>query len=96
MLTTKERAQLRAYANSMETILQIGKEGVSDHVIKQIDDALKAREMIKVRVLENSLLSAKDAAGQITEKLTCEVVQCIGARVVLYRAFEKDPIYILK
>ncbi len=96
MLTTKERAQLRAYANSMETILQIGKEGVSDHVIKQIDDALKAREMIKVRVLENSLLSAKDAAGQITEKLTCEVVQCIGTRVVLYRAFEKDPIYILK
>ncbi len=96
MLTTKERAKLRAYANSMETILQIGKEGVSDRVIKQIDDALKAREMIKVRVLENSMLSAKDAAGQITEKLTCEVVQCIGTRVVLYRAFDKNPIYILK
>ena len=96
MLTTKDRAKLRSYANSMETILQIGKDGVTENVIKQIDDALNAREMIKVRVLENSMLSAKDAAGEITEKLDCEVVQCIGTRVVLYRAFDKNPIYPLK
>ncbi len=96
MLTTKERAKLRSYANTMETILQIGKDGVTENVIKQIDDALNAREMIKVRVLENSMLSAKDAAGEITEKTTCEVIQCIGTRVVLYRAFDKDPIYPLK
>lgn len=96
MLTTKQRAKLRSYANTMETILQIGKEGVTENVVKQIDEALIAREMIKVRVLENSLLSAKDAAAEITAQTDCEVVQCIGTRVVLYRAFDKDPIYPLK
>ncbi len=96
MLSTKDRAKLRSYANTMETILQIGKEGVTANVLKQIDEALTAREMIKVRVLENSMLSAKDAANEITAGITCEVIQCIGTRVVLYRAFDKDPIYPLK
>jgi RNA-binding protein len=96
MLSTKDRAKLRSYANQMETILQIGKEGVTKNVLKQIDDALTAREMIKVRVLETSLLSAKDAATEISAQITCEVIQCIGTRVVLYRAFDKDPIYPLK
>ena len=96
MISTKDRAKLRAYANTMETILQIGKEGVTANVLKQIDEALTAREMIKVRVLENSLLSAKDAATEISSQITCEVIQCIGTRVVLYRAFDKDPIYPLK
>lgn len=96
MLTTKERAKLRTYANTMETILQIGKDGVTENVLKQIDEALIAREMIKIRVLENSMLSAKDAANEISSQIECEVIQCIGTRVVLYRAFDKEPIYPLK
>ena len=96
MLTTKDRAKLRSYANTMETILQIGKEGVTANVLKQIDEALIAREMIKVRVLENSLRSAKDAATEISSQIDCEIIQCIGTRIVIYRAFEKDPIYPLK
>ena len=62
-LTSKQRAQLRGLANSIDTILIIGKDGIGDNLVKQADDALEARELIKGKVLENSLMSAREAAS---------------------------------
>ena len=85
MITTKQRAYLRGQANSMDTILQIGKGGIAEQLIKQVDDALSAREMIKLKVLENSFLSAREAATQLAEATGCDIVQVIGSRFVLFR-----------
>ena len=84
-LTSKQRAQLRGMANGIDTILQIGKEGVTESVIRQADEALEARELIKGRVLENSLLTAREAAEELAVAARCEVVQVIGSKFVLYR-----------
>ena len=80
MLTSKQRARLRAYANPMETILQI-----NEQLIIQVDDALTARELIKLRVLENAPLSAREAAEELAQKTNSEGIQVIGTRFVLYR-----------
>ncbi len=85
MITSKQRATLRGYANSMDTILQIGKGGIGEQLIAQVDDALRARELIKLRVLENSLLTAREAAQQLAQATECDIVQVIGTRFVLYR-----------
>ncbi len=85
MLTSKQRARLRAYANKVETILQIGKDGISENLIQQADSALEARELIKLRVLETSPVSARDAAGILARKTASEEIQVIGTRFVLYR-----------
>ena len=85
MLNSRQRAQLRGLANSLDTIFQIGKGGVSENTVKQVDDALEARELIKLRVLETSPVSAREAADEIAEKTHSDVVQVIGTRFVLYR-----------
>ena len=85
MLNSRQRAQLRGYANSYDTILQIGKGGISEQTLKQIDDALEARELIKIRTLETSPVSSREAADDIAEKLGADVVQVIGSKIVLYR-----------
>ena len=90
MLTSKQRAFLRSKANQMETILQVGKSGVGETLVKQVDDALT-----KMRVLENSLLTAKEAAIELAERTGADVVQVIGTRFVLFRRNEKKPIYEL-
>lgn len=95
MLTSKQRANLRSKANSMETILQVGKGGIGDTFIKQVEDALLAREMIKIKVLENSLLTAREVATQLSEKTGCDVVQVIGTRLILFKRNNKNPIYDL-
>lgn len=95
MLTSKQRAGLRGLANSMEVILQIGKGGITPTVLKQMEDALTARELVKGRVLENSLLDAREAAQTLAEALRADVVQVIGSRFVLYRSNPKKPIYDL-
>lgn len=95
MLTSKQRAILRSKANSMETIMQIGKSGVTETLVKQVDDALIAREMIKLKVLENSLLTAREVATILSEKTGCDIVQVIGTRVVLFKRNHKKPIYDL-
>ena len=69
----------------MEPLFQLGKGGMSDALIKQVDDALEARELIKLRVLETSPVSAREAADEIAEKTHSDVVQVIGTRFVLYR-----------
>ena len=92
MLTSKQRAQLRGMANRMETIFQVGKGGIGPALIKQVDDALLARELIKMRVLETSPESSREAADQIAEATHADVVQVIGQRFVLYRPNPEKPV----
>ena len=84
-LTSKQRAQLRGLANTIDTIIHIGKDGIGENLVKQTDDALEARELIKGRVLENSMLTAREAAEELKVAARCEVVQVIGSKFVLYR-----------
>ena len=84
-LTSKQRAQLRGLANSIDTIVHVGKDGLGDNLIKQADDALEARELIKCKVLENSMLTAREAADALATATRSEVVQVIGTKFVLYR-----------
>lgn len=85
-MTGKERAAFRAKANSLEPLFQIGKGGMSDAIIKQVDDALTARELIKLKVLlESSPISAREAADEIAAKTNADVIQVIGGVIVLYR-----------
>lgn len=84
-LTSKQRAQLRGMAATMDTILHVGKDGIGDNLVKQVNDALEARELIKGRVLENSIYTAREAAEELRVKARCEVVQVIGSKFVLYR-----------
>lgn len=95
MLTSKQRAYLRGLANSIETILMIGKGEITDNIVKQADDALKARELIKGKVLENSGYSSREAAELIAEKCGAEVVQVIGSKFVLYKKNEDEPKIVL-
>ena len=85
MLNSRQRAQLRGLANSFETILQVGKSGVSENTVKQVSDALEARELIKLRTLETCPTSPRETAEEIAEKTGADVVQVIGTRFVLYR-----------
>ena len=92
MLTSKQRAQLRALANPIETILQVGKSGVGEQLIKQVEDALTARELIKLRVLETAPGSVREIAEELAQATKAEVVQTIGTRFVLYRRNNKKPV----
>ena len=85
MLNSKQRAQLRAMANPIDTIVQIGKGGITENVIAQVSGALEARELIKGRVLEASMLTASEAAEELCRECEAESVQTIGSRFVLYR-----------
>jgi RNA-binding protein len=84
-MTGKQRAKLRAMANGLDTILYIGKDGVTDATLKEAYDALEARELIKCAVQQNSELSAKDACAVLCEKTNAEPVLIIGRRFVIYR-----------
>ena len=84
-LTSKQRAQLRGLASTLDTIVHVGKDGLGDNLVKQVDDALEARELIKGRVLENSMYTAREAAEELAVAARCEVVQVIGSKFVLYR-----------
>lgn len=95
MLTSKQRAYLRGLANSIETILMVGKGEISDNIITQASDALKARELIKGKVLENSSYSSREAACLIAEKCKADVVQVIGSKFVLYKRNNDKPVIVL-
>ena len=88
-LTSKQRSQLRGLANGIDTILHVGKEGIGDNLAKQADDALEARELIKGKVLENSLLTSREAAEELAQRTRSQVVQVIGTKFVLYRPTHK-------
>ena len=85
MLTSKQRAQLRSLASNEDVIMQIGKSGVTEAVAKTVSDALEARELIKMRVLENSGEDVRDAAEQLAATTDSEVVAVIGKCLILYR-----------
>ncbi|WP_283607182.1 ribosome assembly RNA-binding protein YhbY [Faecalispora anaeroviscerum] len=95
MITSKQRAFLRSLANPLDTILMIGKDGMSDDILKQADDALTARELIKAKVLETAGITARQAADELAAPLSAEVVQVIGGKFVLYRRNQKEPKIIL-
>ncbi len=99
-LTSKQRAQLRALANGLEPVLHIGKGDLSENLIRQADEALEARELIKARVLETSEYTAKEAAQAVAQATRSEVVQVIGTKFVLYRQShrkgKKDKIVLVK
>ena len=90
-LTSKQRAQLRALANDLDTIVHVGKDGVGENLVKQADDALEARELIKGKVLENSPLSPREGAEELARATRSQVVQVIGTKFVLYRETHSRP-----
>jgi len=92
MLTGKQRSYLRGIANTIPAIFQVGKGGISDNMLKQYDEALEARELIKGTVLRNSELEARQACDEIADKLGAEVVQVIGNRFVLYRESRENKV----
>ena len=89
MITSKQRAYLRSLAVNEPTIMQIGKGGVSENLIKTVSDALEARELIKLSVLENCEYTARDVADALSEVTSAEVVAVLGRKLVLYRESEK-------
>lgn len=99
-LTSKQRAQLRAMANPLEPIVHIGKGDLGDNLIRQADDALEARELIKCRVLETSEYTAREVAEALAPAVRAEIVQVIGTKFVLYRQShkkdKKDKIVLVK
>lgn len=96
MITPKQRAELKAIANSIEPVFQVGKGGVNDAQILQIDDYLRVHELVKIKVLDNSMYTAKEATVEIAEKINAEVVQVIGSKAILYKRNEKEPVIRLK
>lgn len=88
-MTSKQRACLRSLATSIQPIFQIGKNEISSNMTEQIDNALEARELIKIKVLENSMYSPEEAAKIIADSTSSEVVTVIGTKFVIYRESKK-------
>lgn len=91
MLTSKQRAYLRGLGNTLEPIFLIGKGGVTDTMIKEIDAALEKRELIKLKVLNNSLENPREASNIIADQIGADVVQVIGGKFILYRQSQENP-----
>ena len=91
MISSKQRAYLRSLANTITPIFQLGKNGIEEAFLRQIEEALEAREIIKITVLENSGYTAKEAINEICESIGCEGVQAIGNKIVIYKASKKNP-----
>lgn len=94
-ITSKQRAQLRGLAMQQDTIIQVGKGGVTEAVVDSVSAALKARELVKGRVLENSMLTAREACVALAQACRAEQVQVIGTKFVLYKRNEKEPKIVL-
>lgn len=90
MLSSKQRAYLRGLANNIPAIFQIGKGGINDNLVKQVNDALEVRELIKVHVLENSLMDIRKACNELVRRTDAEPVQVIGSKFVLYKESKEN------
>lgn len=90
MLTSKQRAQLRGMANSFDVIIHVGKGGINDMIVRQTDDVLECRELVKGGVLETAPISSREAADLIAERVGADVVQVIGRKFVLYRESKEN------
>lgn len=95
MLNSRQRAQLRGLANSLDTIFQVGKGGLNDQLYKLVSEALEARELIKLRVLETSPVTSREAADAIAQATGADVVQVIGYRFVLYKESNEHKTIVL-
>lgn len=96
MITTKQRSYLRSLANKLTPIFQVGKGGIEDNFLKQINETLDTRELIKIKTLSNSGITAREASEIICEELRCEGIQAIGSTVVIYRQSRKNPVIDLE
>lgn len=94
-MTSKQRAYLRKLAHSIDPIFQIGKNGTTPEVVKSIEEALDARELIKITVLKNCMEDMAYIAEAISERSHSQIVQIMGRRITLYKARKKDPEIIL-
>ena len=90
MITSKQRSALRGMANELQALFQLGKNGVTDEFVAQIDEALDAKELIKIAVLNNAFFSAKEVLEVLCDKLSCEPVSAVGSKLVIYRK-SSDP-----
>ena len=91
MLSGKQRSYLRGLANTINPVIQLGKEGITDGVIKQVDEVLEARELIKLTILRNSVLDPREACDELCQATGSEPVQVIGNRFVIYRKSKDKP-----
>ena len=89
MLTSKERAELRAQANAIDTTLIVGKDGVTENVVAEAERLLTARELVKGKVLETALMSAREVSDEICEATGADGISCVGSKFVIYRFSEK-------
>ncbi len=89
MITSKQRADLRSQANSLDTTLMVGKGGVTENVVEEAQRQLEARELVKGRVLEAALLSAREVSDALCEVLGCEGISCVGSKFVIYKRSQK-------
>ena len=94
-ITSKQRSQLRGLAAAEDTIIHVGKGGITDNLIESVNTALKARELVKGKVLENSMLTAREACDALAEACKADAVQVIGTKFVLYKRNEKEPKIVL-
>ena len=95
MITTKQRSNLRKQAHNLTPVVIVGKEGVTEQVLKSINDVLEARELIKIRLLNNCSLTTREVSEKVCEELNAEGVQCIGSIVAVYRrSSKKDIVHI--
>lgn len=92
MLTGKQRSYLRSLANTIQPIFQVGKGGVNENMIKQFDDALTARELVKASVLKNAFTDTREICEEIAGQTGAEIVQVIGSKFVLYRESKDDKV----
>lgn len=95
MLTGKQRSYLRGKANKFDPIIHVGKDGVTEGLIEQVDESLESHELIKGRVLKNALEETKEVVYEIAERCEADVVQVIGYVFILFRRNEEEPIYNL-
>ena len=95
MISSKQRAYLRSMANSLPAIMQVGKGGLNENMLKTFSDALEARELIKLHVLENSGEEPREILNELAAALDAEPVAATGRKIILYRASQKNPVIVL-
>lgn len=91
MITGKQRTYLKGLAHNIDPITQIGKEGITEAFINQLNDALEARELVKVSIQKNSMLDTKEAANEVARLTNGEFVQAMGRRFVIYKKSKNNP-----
>ena len=94
-MTSKQRAYIRGLANTIDAIFQVGKNGVSDNLVTQLSDALEAREIIKISVLENSDFDVKELGILLADKTNSELIQTVGNKITLFRQKKKNSKIVL-